>query len=577
MSNNNFRYQLFVAVSGNLGGKVPIVDDVLSSHEQEIYPTTSLHENCKEFEFQTDRNYYVDLRQSFLAWKLKFVEGRCYVTYKSKENKKEHKDESVVFTETGNDEEEQEVVARVTYVNNIMLSKITNVEVYINNQQIYNSNRFYAHKTYISNNFKAAISEYKGVLHLWRYDYEQDPEDFSNPLSDPFFTKRMKLLSRPDGFMLYGKLGIDFFSTSELLYPNTKIRLRLIRARPNFYMIRHNPNVSLGNRHWRRRTEVVARVTYVNDIMLSKITNVEVYINNQQIYNSNRFYAHKTYISNNFKAAISEYKGVLHLWRYDYEQDPEDFSNPLSDPFFTKRMKLLSRPDGFMLYGKLGIDFFSTSELLYPNTKIRLRLIRARPNFYMIRHNPNVSLGIVDCSLYTRRIAPKDNYHKKRMDMPAYAPVEYNFLETLANTFIIPARQNQFIQENIFNNAPIRRIAISMNTNSAFTGSFTENPFWYQEFDLRQIRKLRRGEPIVDFDTADTCRLYVTTMKAMNFQDDIPSIPTEDYKDHYVLVFELTSMQDATENCHYPERVGEPLRLELKFTNPLENVLELIV
>ena len=36
-------------------------------------------------------------------------------------------------------------------------------------------------------------------------------------------------------------------------------------------------------------------------------------------------------------------------------------------------------------------------------------------------------------------------------------------------------------------------------------------------------------------------------------------------------------MQDATENCPYPELVGEPLRLELIFTNPLENVTELIV
>ena len=153
MSNNNFRYQPFVAVSGNLGGKVPIVDDVLSSHEQEIYPTTSLDENCIEFEFQTDRNYYVDLRQSFLALKLKFVRGRGYDTYESKEKKKEHKDESVVFTETGNDSDQEEEVARVTYVNNIMHSIFSNVEVYINNQQIYNSNGLYAHKSYISNNF----------------------------------------------------------------------------------------------------------------------------------------------------------------------------------------------------------------------------------------------------------------------------------------------------------------------------------------------------------------------------------------------------------------------------------------
>ena len=83
--------------------------------------------------------------------------------------------------------------------------------------------------------------------------------------------------------------------------------------------------------------------------MHSIFSNVEVYINNQQIYNSNGLYAHKSYISNNFKAAISEYKGVLHCEGYDYEQDPEDIANPLPDPFSTRRMKLLSRPDGFML------------------------------------------------------------------------------------------------------------------------------------------------------------------------------------------------------------------------------------
>ena len=211
---------------------------------KKFYPTTSLDENCIEFEFQTDRHYYVDMRKSFWALKLKFDKGCGYDTCESKEKKKEHKDESVVFTETGDDEEEK--VARVIYVNNIMHSRFSNVEVYINNQQIYNSNGLYAHKSYFSNNFKEAISEYKGVLHCEGYDYEQDPEDINNTLPDPFFTRRMKLLSRPDGFMLYDEWGTDFFSTSELLYPNMKIRVRPIRARPNVYMISDNPNVSLG-------------------------------------------------------------------------------------------------------------------------------------------------------------------------------------------------------------------------------------------------------------------------------------------------------------------------------------------
>ena len=42
-------------------------------------------------------------------------------------------------------------------------------------------------------------------------------------------------------------------------------------------------------------------------------------------------------------------------------------------------------------------------------------------------------------------------------------------------------------------------------------------------------------------------------------------------------MFDLTSMQDATGSCHYPEPVGEPLRQELNFTFPLEHITELIV
>ena len=66
-------------------------------------------------------------------------------------------------------------------------------------------------------------------------------------------------------------------------------------------------------------------------------------------------------------------------------------------------------------------------------------------------------------------------------------------------------------------------------------------------------------------------------MKAMNFQNDIHSSQIDDFKDHYVKVFELTSMQDATGFCQYPELVAETLRLELNFTFPLKHVTELIV
>ena len=159
---NVFRYQTFVAVSGNLGVKVPVVDDVLPSHEQETYPTTSLDENSIEFDVQTNLYVYVDLRQTYLPLKVKLVKGRGFDTNKTLEKKKEHK-EDTVFTEIGDDDvefiEEGEGVPHLTHVNNILNSIFSNAESYISNHQIYNSNGLHAHKSHISNNFKSALTD----------------------------------------------------------------------------------------------------------------------------------------------------------------------------------------------------------------------------------------------------------------------------------------------------------------------------------------------------------------------------------------------------------------------------------
>ena len=107
----------------------------------------------------------------------------------------------------------------------------------------------------------------------------------------------------------------------------------------------------------------------------------------------------------------------------------------------TRRMKMLSRPGGFMLYGKLWLDFFSTSEVLYPNRKHSLSLIKSRPHFNMVSANANVSPGNVGCSFYTRCVAHKNDYLIKRKDTLAYTPREYNHLETFAKTFITASRK----------------------------------------------------------------------------------------------------------------------------------------
>ena len=72
--------------------------------EPKIYPTTSLDENCIEFESQRDRNCYFNLRQTYLVLKLKFVKGHGYETYKTKKLKKSPKKKQIGWRSDGGGE-----------------------------------------------------------------------------------------------------------------------------------------------------------------------------------------------------------------------------------------------------------------------------------------------------------------------------------------------------------------------------------------------------------------------------------------------------------------------------------------
>ena len=63
-------------------------------------------------------------------------------------------------------------------------------------------------------------------------------------------------------------------------------------------------------------------------------------------------------------------------------------------------------------------------------------------------------------------------------------------------------------------------------------------------------------------------------MKALNFEDDIRPLASSFFDNHYVIVFDKTSMQNATEFCHHHELFRGPLRLEIKFIFLVEHLTD---
>ena len=98
--------------------KLPVLEKKFSSYTQEVFPSTSVDESSFEFEFETDRNIYLDMRGIHLSFMFQLIEG---IDAFNKE-KAGHKAKS----EEDSDEEPQ---TYLVYVSNLLHSLFSNCEV----------------------------------------------------------------------------------------------------------------------------------------------------------------------------------------------------------------------------------------------------------------------------------------------------------------------------------------------------------------------------------------------------------------------------------------------------------------
>ena len=139
------------------------------SHIQEDYPSTSLDESSIEFEFETDRIIYLDMRDIQLQIKVRLQRGRLFDDFSKKENLGKT-DTGMTFTDDD--------LQYLTHVINLLHSLFSNCEVYVNIQRVYNSKGLYGHKALISNEFNASTVNNEGSLACHGYEFKKDPSDY---------------------------------------------------------------------------------------------------------------------------------------------------------------------------------------------------------------------------------------------------------------------------------------------------------------------------------------------------------------------------------------------------------------
>ena len=77
--------------------------------------------------------------------------------------------------------------------------------------------------------------------------------------------------------------------------------------------------------------------------------------------------------------------------------------------------------------------------------------------------------------------------------------------------------------------------------------------------------------------TADDKRLYFNTISDLAHIDNGQEINLTDYPNHFVMVFDLTSTQQASHDFIHPELTNCSISLELKFSVALPNKIEIFI
>ena len=82
INQSQFRYGAFTNLSLDVFDTVPVLETIMSSYTQEVVASTSLDERGIEFEFETDRYLYLDMRDKHISLGLQLLEERFFDAFK---------------------------------------------------------------------------------------------------------------------------------------------------------------------------------------------------------------------------------------------------------------------------------------------------------------------------------------------------------------------------------------------------------------------------------------------------------------------------------------------------------------
>ena len=302
--------------------------------------------------------------------------------------------------------------------------------------------------------------------------------------------------------------------------------------------------------------------TLFKDVILS--------FNNTRIEGGNGTYAHKALIETILNYSGDSKNTCLSAMGY--------FNSDETRRSMIKNSKI------FSLTSSLQLDFMDQPKYLIPGVNVHIRIKRASSKFVLESNDKNgPNYQLLDAKLIVRRV---------RVDQSVLAGhnlglSKQNAVYPIRNKEIVSFALNKdssaFYKEQIFGDRRLPNfLLVTFQSASKYHGAYNESSWKFDHFDVSSISLYRNSDYretyTQDFANGDySCSYMQSIVRNMGYLDKNLNcgISLSDFKDKYPF-FTFVLSPDFDVNQSQPPQQGN-LRLDVKFTNPLTESINVII
>lgn len=258
---------------------------------------------------------------------------------------------------------------------------------------------------------------------------------------------------------------------------------------------------------------------------------------------------------------------------------------------YKDRKALVTESKHVQLAGPILLDTFLQNRYLLPNIKFKLTLTRSKSKFQTLIHtaaNVNgrateVQVNFLSAKLIVRKVKAMSSFIESIEDRLMVQNAIYPIQRTVMNTCTIPTGTTTYHNPELFNSQLPKLVFIGLVSNTAFSGSYTENPFNFEHYSVKSIKlsdtsgtaQIHEFRP--DFTNGLVAEEYNGLFKAMgiyNVPETFDVTLAEFCKGYTIYAFNLTP--DGHTSGHQQIARNAHIKLDLAFDTALPNAVSVV-